>query len=150
MVTNLGYRDTQSSQRPYTGGRALYKPFIPGHQVNSTRIIACFAHQSDCAYRMFDLPQELLDSPALSPPPGVAPVFSRTSPDQKWYFICVPLFTIIPGLFMTLRFYTKIMIVRKVNWADCEDISCEHRNKLMSVRDNPAKLRGISRGSGYG
>jgi hypothetical protein len=69
---------------------------------------------------MFDLPPYILDSPALSAPPGVTPVLSRTSPEQIWFFICVPLFTIVPGIFMILRFYTKAKIIRKIDWVDCK------------------------------
>jgi len=69
---------------------------------------------------MFEGPQHLLDGPALDPPPGIVAHFSRTSPDQKWFYICAPLFTVIPGIFMILRFYTKLRIVRKLDLADCE------------------------------
>jgi bacteriorhodopsin len=61
---------------------------------------------------MFDAPQDLLDGPALKAPPGVTVQLSRTSREQKWYFICVPLFTLIPGIFVLLRLYTKIKNVR--------------------------------------
>lgn len=69
---------------------------------------------------MFEGPKDLLAGPALPPPPGVIAHFSRTSPDQKWFYICVPLFTIIPGIFILLRLYTKLKIVRKLDLSDCE------------------------------
>ncbi|KAF2020602.1 hypothetical protein BU24DRAFT_487188 [Aaosphaeria arxii CBS 175.79] len=67
---------------------------------------------------MVDVTQELLDGPALEAPPGVTVHLTRTSPEQKWYFVCVPLFTIIPGIFILLRLYTGLKIVRKLGWAD--------------------------------
>jgi hypothetical protein len=71
---------------------------------------------------MFDAPPDLLYGPAMKAPPGVFPLpLGRTSPDQKWYFICVPLFTIIPGFFLMLRLYTKVNIVRKVDLTDCKN-----------------------------
>jgi hypothetical protein len=69
---------------------------------------------------MYDAPQDLLDGPAHKAPPGVIVHLSRTSPEQKWYFICVPLFTVIPGIFLILRLYTKIKIIRKLDLTDCK------------------------------
>ena len=69
---------------------------------------------------MFDVSPLIGQLPAMQAPPGVKPHLTTTSPDQKWYFICVPLFSIIPGMFIILRLYTKLKIVKKLDCADCE------------------------------
>jgi len=69
---------------------------------------------------MFDLPKVLLDYPAAVPPPGVVAHLTRYSPDQKWFYICIPLFTIVCGTFLIVHLYTKAKIFRRIQVADCE------------------------------
>ena len=61
-----------------------------------------------------------LDEPALSPPPGVEPHFSKQSPEQAWYYVVAVLGTVVTGSLYILRMYTKIRIVRKVDITDCK------------------------------
>lgn len=68
---------------------------------------------------MFDAPQAVQDFPALGAPPGIVPHMTRTSPDQKWYYISAPLLTVVPGIFMALHLYTKSRIARQVEFPDC-------------------------------
>jgi len=69
---------------------------------------------------MFDVSPLIGQLPAMRAPPGVAVHLTTSSPEQKWYFICVPLFSIIPGIFIILRVYTKLKIVKKLDCADCK------------------------------
>jgi hypothetical protein len=72
---------------------------------------------------MFDAPDELLWSPTMEPPNGTEAVMSTTSPDQVWWFVSVPIMIIIPAIFVAIRFYAKLRIVRKFDPADCEHLS---------------------------
>ncbi|KAF2832848.1 hypothetical protein CC86DRAFT_399514 [Ophiobolus disseminans] len=59
-----------------------------------------------------------LNRPALLPPPNTESHLTTHSPEQKWYYVCAVLYTVIPGLFISLRIYTKIRIVRKMDVTD--------------------------------
>lgn len=69
---------------------------------------------------MFDAPDELLWSPTMEPPNGSEAVMSTTSPEQVWWFVSVPIMIIVPAIFVAIRFYAKLRIVRKFDLADCE------------------------------
>lgn len=58
---------------------------------------------------------------AAVPPPGSVGKFGPNSNALVWYQVCAALCTIIPGIFVLLRLYTKIFIVRKTDVTDCED-----------------------------
>ncbi|KAL8858966.1 MAG: hypothetical protein Q9178_004447 [Gyalolechia marmorata] len=60
----------------------------------------------------------LLDGPALQPPPGVAANVTNRSDELFWYYVCVPVCTVIPGILLCLRLYTKLRIIRKVDLTD--------------------------------
>jgi hypothetical protein len=67
---------------------------------------------------MFDVPPEIAMSPVMEPPAGVQAVLSTKSPEQVWYFITVPIFLVVSAIFVAIRGYTKLRIVRKFDWAD--------------------------------
>lgn len=60
-----------------------------------------------------------LDGPALLPPPGVTSHLTNSSSQQNWYYVFISLCTVIPGVLLLLRLYTKIRIVRKLDLTDC-------------------------------
>ena len=63
---------------------------------------------------------ELLQGPALQPPPGATVRFPTThSDEQKWFYVCVVLSSVVPGVLLLLRMYTKLRVVRKVDFTDC-------------------------------
>ena len=58
--------------------------------------------------------------PALPTPPGVVSDFPTTaSPDQFWLYVTAVLCSVIPGLLLILRLYTKMRIIRKTDMSDC-------------------------------
>lgn len=67
------------------------------------------------------LPKELLDTlPAMNPPPGKVPNF--VDPYSKGpVLVIVSTVTLVLGLFFfAIRIYTKVYLVRKAAWDDCE------------------------------
>ncbi len=58
--------------------------------------------------------------PALAIPPGVTSQFPTTySDDQKYYYVCVVLTAVVPGVLLLLRLYTKQRIIHKIDAIDC-------------------------------
>lgn len=66
--------------------------------------------------------EHILSEPALHHPPGVISNLSwkEHAHEQKWFYIVVTLCHCIPGIFLLLRLYTKIVVVRKLEFVDCE------------------------------
>lgn len=65
----------------------------------------------------------LLSMPALSPdqiPPGADRTMTLDGPDQIWYLVVAITCIAIPGLFLLVRLYTKLAIVRSLEIADCK------------------------------
>ncbi|KAF2185470.1 hypothetical protein K469DRAFT_631985, partial [Zopfia rhizophila CBS 207.26] len=60
----------------------------------------------------------LLASPALDAPPGADTRMTAYSRDQVWFWLAFGLCIAIPGLFLLVRLYTKLVIVRKLDEAD--------------------------------
>jgi hypothetical protein len=69
---------------------------------------------------MFVAAQDLLYEPASEASPGVTLLMRRTSLKQKWFLLCAPPVTIIPGIFLMLRSYTKVTVLRNVDLTDCK------------------------------
>ncbi|MCJ1464632.1 hypothetical protein MMC07_003245 [Pseudocyphellaria aurata] len=60
-----------------------------------------------------------LQEPALDTPPGAISQFPTIhSDEQKWFYVCAVLSSVVPGILLILRMYTKIWIVRKVDLTD--------------------------------
>lgn len=63
-----------------------------------------------------------LQEPALETPPGVISQFPTThSDEQAWFYVCATLSTVVPGILLLLRLYTKLRVVRKVDLTDCSN-----------------------------
>ena len=61
-----------------------------------------------------------LQKAALGTPPGVISLFPTThSGAQKWFYVAVTLSVVVPGILLLLRLYTKLRVVRKLDWTDC-------------------------------
>lgn len=61
-----------------------------------------------------------LQQPALRTPPGVISQFPTIhAGHQVWYYVCVTLASVVPGILLLLRWYTKLRVVRKVDLIDC-------------------------------
>lgn len=79
------------------------------------------SHESLCADMAGSI-EEQLNLPALDPPPGVTPVFNPNA-DLPWFVPATVIITVIPGLLVLLRLYTKIRIVRKTDITECRHSS---------------------------
>ena len=65
-----------------------------------------------------------LQEPALETPPGVISRFPTThSDEQAWFYVAVTLSAIVPGTLLLLRLYTKLRVVRQLDWTDCSTSS---------------------------
>lgn len=62
----------------------------------------------------------LLRAPALKAPAGSDKTMTTSGPDQVWYLVVAILCIAVPGIFLAIRIYTKISIVRKIEPADCK------------------------------
>lgn len=70
----------------------------------------------------------LLGLPAFLPdaiPPGADKTMTLDGPDQFWYLLVAIMCIAIPGLFLLIRIYTKAVIVRSFEVADCESSGAE-------------------------
>lgn len=66
--------------------------------------------------------QYILVSPpdaALTPPPGVIPDFHDPFTLRPYWVVTAALGLLFTGLFLALRLYTKISIVKRLRWEDC-------------------------------
>lgn len=68
--------------------------------------------------------------PALTPPPpGVIPDFQDPFTVRPYWIVTAALGLVSSGVFLALRMYTKIAIVKKCRWEDCTfDIDDPLRN----------------------
>ena len=57
--------------------------------------------------------------PALTPPPGIIPDFQDPFTIRPYWIVTAALGLLLSGLFLALRLYTKIKIVKKLRWEDC-------------------------------
>jgi hypothetical protein len=65
----------------------------------------------------------LLSLPAFLPahiPWGADRTMTVDGPDQFWFLLVAILCIAIPGLFLLIRVYTKVAVVRSLEVADCE------------------------------
>jgi hypothetical protein len=75
-----------------------------------------------------------LTSPALVPPYGVQAHFTTTSPEQNWYYVCAVLCTTVSGIFVLLRLYTKVYVIRKIDLTDCMNLNIDNdRSNIQTV-----------------
>ena len=70
-----------------------------------------------------DQRQFLLSLPAMDSdqiPPGENRTMTPHGPDQVWFLVTAVTCVVVPGLFLILRLYTKLAIVRSLELADCK------------------------------
>ena len=65
--------------------------------------------------------QKILNGPSMVPPPGVIPNFVDPPNLRLCFTISVVLCLSIPTMVLFMRMYAKIFIIRKADWADCEN-----------------------------
>jgi hypothetical protein len=66
--------------------------------------------------------ESMLNSRAMALPDGADPTFTLDGPDQIWYLIVAITSIAIPGIFLMVRIYTKLSVVRRFELADCEKL----------------------------
>lgn len=54
------------------------------------------------------------------PPPGADRTMTTRSPEQRWFTVMSVTTLVIPGLFLAARIYTKVVLVRSLEPADCK------------------------------
>ncbi|KAF2035618.1 hypothetical protein EK21DRAFT_41916, partial [Setomelanomma holmii] len=54
-------------------------------------------------------------------PPGADTTMTTHGPDQVWYVVVAVTCIAIPALFLTMRIYTRLAIVRSLEMADCNN-----------------------------
>ena len=59
------------------------------------------------------------EAPAMQPPPGVEAHVTNHSDEQKFFYLCITVATIVPGVLLLIRLYTKVRLVKKVELSDC-------------------------------
>lgn len=70
-----------------------------------------------------DQRQFMLSLPALGPdqiPRGADTTMTLDGPDQVWFLVVAIICIAIPGLFLIVRIYTRLAVVRSLEPADCE------------------------------
>ena len=71
----------------------------------------------------------MLASRALPPPKGADTTMTLDSSEQVWFLVVAITCIAIPGLFLLVRVYTKLAVVRMFEIADCTlqsiDSSCD-------------------------
>ena len=68
----------------------------------------------------FNTTASLTQIPALPPPPGVSPDFANPHSDRPVLIIVGSMFVAIMLLFVSVRIYVKVNIVRKSSPDDCK------------------------------
>lgn len=58
--------------------------------------------------------------PAIDPPPGVIPNFVNPESRMQGLIVTAICFTVIAGICVCLRMYTRMFLTRSVGWDDCE------------------------------
>ena len=67
--------------------------------------------------------QFLLSLPAMTPdqiPKGADTTMTTDGPDQVWFLVVAIICIAVPGLFLILRVYTRMAIMRCLEPADCK------------------------------
>ena len=57
---------------------------------------------------------------ALPPPPGVTPTFEDPFSLRPYHNVATSLGMLLTGIFLIARLYTKIRIIKRLIWEDCE------------------------------
>lgn len=70
----------------------------------------------------WDPTEYYLTLPAMGPsriPEGADTTLTINGPDQMWFTVTAVLCTAVPALFLMLRVYTRLAIVRSLEVTDC-------------------------------
>jgi hypothetical protein len=62
----------------------------------------------------------LLKLPALTSHPGADTTMTTKSPEQAWFVVTAVLCTTLPTLFLAMRVYTRLRIIKGLELVDCE------------------------------
>jgi hypothetical protein len=90
-----------------------------------------------------------LQLPAMGPdqvPPGADTTMTTNGPDQVWFLVVAVTCTAIPALFLAMRLYTRLAIVRSLEMADC---MCEASVKIASADESQISCFALSYVSRY-
>ncbi|KAL8684505.1 MAG: hypothetical protein Q9224_006309, partial [Gallowayella concinna] len=58
------------------------------------------------------------EAPALQPPPGVEAYITNHSDEQRFFYVCITLATVVPGVLLLIRLYTKARLMKKIDLPD--------------------------------
>lgn len=64
----------------------------------------------------------------MGPPPGVSPNFVDPKNRTDIYIAVYAIFTSLVLLFVSLRLYAKICIIRSIGWDDCESATIRYED----------------------
>lgn len=68
--------------------------------------------------------------PAMAPSqalPGADMHMTTHGPDQKWFLVVAITCIVVPAIFLMLRVYTRLAIVRSLEIADCKSTNADQR-----------------------
>lgn len=54
----------------------------------------------------------------MQPPPGVEAHVTNHSDEQRFFYLCITLATVVPGVLLLIRLYTKARIMKKIELSD--------------------------------
>ncbi|KAL8728516.1 MAG: hypothetical protein Q9166_005338 [cf. Caloplaca sp. 2 TL-2023] len=58
------------------------------------------------------------EAPAMQPPPGVEAHVTNHSDEQRFFYVCITLATVVPGVLLLIRLYTKARLMKKMELPD--------------------------------
>lgn len=64
--------------------------------------------------------QKLLNGPAMAAPAGTHYNFVNPENLNDWFILTIVLCLVVSTLAVSARVYTKIWIIKKIGWEDCE------------------------------
>jgi hypothetical protein len=67
-----------------------------------------------------DVETALLELPALRPHPEADTTMTTKSPEQAWFLVTAVLCTTLPTLFLAMRVYTRLRIIKGLELVDCK------------------------------
>ena len=79
---------------------------------------------------MAELWSEILPT---APPPGVTPNFADPQTRTNIFIVVYAVFTSLVVLFVSLRLYAKMWIIRSIGWDDCECASILGRHAELTA-----------------
>lgn len=73
------------------------------------------------------------EEPAMQPPPGEEAHVTNRSDEQRFFYLCITVATIVPGVLLLIRLYTKARLMKKVELSDCSCVpNLEFRTHWIS------------------